>query len=129
MKVCVGVNDDGVQAGSKSKGFYQTMVFNTEQTQRKAIVQPSADREIGLVKMVNYTPMANISDVQLDLAYMNDGRHNVVGLRIKLNTRWNIHLLQALCESDSDREVCEYLTFGWPPKQTNRPGSTNILQP
>ena len=33
---------------------------------------------------------------------------------------WNLHLLTSLCELTSDREVVQFLTFGWPVSHDNR---------
>ena len=38
---------------------------------------------------------------------------NVYGARIPLHTAWNVHLMQQLAESTSDREVVQFIIFGW----------------
>ena len=38
---------------------------------------------------------------------------NVYGARIPLHTAWNVHLMQQLAESTSDREVVQFMIFGW----------------
>ena len=52
---------------------------------------------------------------------MHDGRPNVTGLRIPLQTNWNLHLFNSLCTSAADREVAAYLRYGWPLNQANAP--------
>ena len=42
------------------------------------------------------------------------GMPNVYGLRIPIKTNWNVELLHQLVTSTSDREVVQFLTYGWP---------------
>lgn len=42
------------------------------------------------------------------------GRPNVFGARIKLKSCWNFDLMESLTTSVADREVIEFLKFGWP---------------
>ena len=52
--------------------------------------------------------------VQLVKYIRDTGQPNVYGARIPLQTNWNVALLKQLVTSTSDREVVEFLTFGWP---------------
>ena len=42
------------------------------------------------------------------------GKPNVYGAQIPLQTNWNLELMRHLAESTSDREVVQFLQFGWP---------------
>lgn len=45
---------------------------------------------------------------------MKSGQYNRWGLRIPLPTTWNLELLESLLVDYEDKEVVEWLRFGWP---------------
>ena len=51
------------------------------------------------------------------------GTVNVYGPRVLLNTAWNVRLMDALATFTSDREVVQFLCFGWP---LNHDGSETV---
>ena len=53
-------------------------------------------------------------EVSIATAVMNSGKNNSVGLKIPLKSNWNMELFINLCTSRSDREVAQYLLYGWP---------------
>ena len=55
------------------------------------------------------------------------GKANVIQAHIPMKTGWNIRLLNSLAESDSDREVVQYLLFGWPINHDGRPVTVNMI--
>lgn len=59
-----------------------------------------------------------LSSIQRDIDIVNQvqawGVPNVFGARIKLDSCWNFELMQQLVTSTCDREVVEFLKYGWP---------------
>ena len=53
------------------------------------------------------------------------GGVNVLTTRIPIKTGWNIRLLSQLASSPSDREVVQYLLFGWPINHDGREVTVN----
>lgn len=54
------------------------------------------------------------SDLSLAQGLRSSGRPNIYGLRIPIQSNWNLSLLKSLVTSTSDREVVQFLEFGWP---------------
>lgn len=54
------------------------------------------------------------NDLKLARRVQQSGRPNVCGLRVHLPSAWNFALLESLVRSNKDREVLQYLRFGWP---------------
>lgn len=52
--------------------------------------------------------------VQLSWRVIKSGTYNRFGLRIPVNTKWNLDLLESLLHGYEDIEVVEWLRFGWP---------------
>ena len=44
----------------------------------------------------------------------NSGLHNYDGLRININKRWNVQLIDSLLSEYHDREIVRFLQYGWP---------------
>ena len=55
-----------------------------------------------------------LRDVWMALLCGLSNRINAIGLRLPVASNWNLQLFNSLCTSTSDREVLQYLTFGWP---------------
>lgn len=53
-------------------------------------------------------------DLHLAQVVRNSGKPNVYGVRIPVSTNWNFDLLNSLATTVTDREVVQYLRFGWP---------------
>ena len=53
------------------------------------------------------------------------GKPNVYGARIPIKSSWNIQLCTNLASSVSDREVVQFLTYGWPLNHDGRPATIN----
>lgn len=53
-------------------------------------------------------------DLQLAGRVRESGIPNVYGTQIPLKSLWNFQLLESLARSTSDREVVQFLRFGWP---------------
>ena len=66
---------------------------------------------------------ARCRDTWMALACGLCNRINVIGLRIPVASNWNLQLFSSLCTSSSDREVLQYLTFGWPLNREHGPVS------
>ena len=49
------------------------------------------------------------------------GKPNVYAARVVIPSNWNIDLLSQLATSVADREVVQFLTFGWPLNHDGRP--------
>ena len=65
--------------------------------------------------MVENVPTMGLQDhVNLVNYVRSYGKQNVLGARVRINFTWNLALAHQLATSSSDREVVEYLTFGWP---------------
>lgn len=52
--------------------------------------------------------------VQLSWKVIESGTYNRVGLRIPVNNKWNLDLMESLLQGYEDIEVVEWLRFGWP---------------
>lgn len=52
--------------------------------------------------------------VQLSWRVIESGKYNRYGLRIPVNTKWNLDLLESLLQGYDDIEVVEWLRYGWP---------------
>ena len=63
---------------------------------------------------VEVAEMSMVQQVQLVDYIRGTGQANVLSAQIPIKTGWNIRLLSSLAESRSDREVMQYLLFGWP---------------
>ena len=63
----------------------------------------------------------NMSDVEIANVVMGDNRINALGCRIPIKSNWNLPLMWSLSASASDREVVQYLTFGWPINRDDTP--------
>ena len=53
-------------------------------------------------------------DLQLHQEVLEKGYPNRWGAQIPVKTKWNLELLQALLVNYEDREVVEWLRYGWP---------------
>ena len=62
-----------------------------------------------------------LNDLQTSLLVMQDGHNNAHGLRIPIPLKWNMKLFDALCMSAADRQVADYLRFGWPLSRDDSP--------
>ena len=49
------------------------------------------------------------------------GKANVYGARVVIPSKWNLSLLWSMAELTSDREVVQFLTFGWPLNHNGNP--------
>ena len=58
--------------------------------------------------------VGNAEDVKLSENVMSHGYPNVYGARIPLSSKWNLELFSTLLEGYHDREVVEFLLYGWP---------------
>ena len=66
------------------------------------------EQQVQLVNIIRYT-----------------GRPNAIKAKIPMLTNWNIRLLSELAETDSDREVIQYLMYGWPANHDGRKVTVN----
>ena len=55
-----------------------------------------------------------LEDIMLANKISNSGLHNRFGCHIPIRSVWNIHLLDILLFEYKDRELIEWLTFGFP---------------
>lgn len=53
-------------------------------------------------------------DLQLANLILESGLFNFQGLRVPLNTHWNTDLLSQLLQNYADRQVCDFIKYGWP---------------
>ena len=87
-----------------------------------AEVYPQLKCTIG-VPVVN----GNISELVEVVNYVREtGKANVYGARIPLETPWNLRLIRQLATSTSDREVVEFMTYGWSLNHDGRPTSVTL---
>ena len=66
------------------------------------------------------TPTTINSDMQLARYIRDTQKPNVYAVLVKIQSNWNLKLLSNLCTSTSDREVVQFLTFGWPISHNDR---------
>ena len=55
-----------------------------------------------------------LTDLEIAKIVTQDGRINALGARIPLASGFNIKLFNSLVTSRHDREIVQYLTYGWP---------------
>ena len=61
------------------------------------------------------TSLLNMTtDLEIATHIRKTNKANALEVKIYVHSNWNLKLLQQLCESDLDREVVVYLTYGWP---------------
>lgn len=56
----------------------------------------------------------------------DSGKSNVQGLRIPIKSAWNFHNLETFLADYSDKEIVDYLRYGWPIGHDGRKTSTTI---
>ena len=54
------------------------------------------------------------------------GKTNIYGARVPLKTAWNLRLMKDLAMSTADREVVEFMRYGWPLNHDGRTTSVSI---
>ena len=67
------------------------------------------------------------NDVQLVHYVRRSGKHNVYGARVLLHSTFNITLMQQLATSTADREVVQFLMFGWPLNHIGTPTTNTFV--
>lgn len=76
-----------------------------------------SDEPIELTTQLSHRQgMNDVSDEAVELAkiIMQSGKYNFEGLRIPLKTRWNTDLLQTWLHEYEDKQVAEFIKYGWP---------------
>ena len=68
---------------------------------------------VGMVELVNYIRAW--------------GKPNVYGARVPLVTQWNLTLMEQLAQSVSDREVVEFMRYGWSLNHDGREVSVSMF--
>ena len=59
--------------------------------------------------------------------YVRDwGKPNVYGARVPIRTPWNLKLMEQLAGSVADREVVQFMTYGWPLNHDGRQVSVTL---
>ena len=56
----------------------------------------------------------------------NTGTCNVYGARVAMETAWNTQLMENLAESTSDREVVQFMRYGWPLSHDGSPTTITL---
>ena len=64
--------------------------------------------------------------VRLSEQVMSEGYPNARGARIEVESGWNLNLLESLLQGYEDKEVVEWLRFGWP---VSRPPNWSSPEP
>lgn len=54
------------------------------------------------------------------------GKPNAHGLRIQIKSKWNFQALESLLQDYEDKEIIEYLKYGWPIGHDGRSTNTSI---
>ena len=64
-------------------------------------------------------------DLQNHIQVLEEGYPNRWGARIPIETKWNLDLFEQLLEDYDDKEVVEWMKFGWPSGRLPTLGETS----
>ena len=110
----------GSDWGMASQNYYSSQV-RTRQTEQARVSLPMWPMDLRLD--VRNMPLQEL--VQLVNYVRLDDRPNIYGSQVPLKTSWNIPLCMQLASSTSDREVVNFLLYGWSLNHDGRPATIN----
>ena len=99
------MNNSGFNHVQHKADLYKIMPYEMQITADMSIQQS--------VEMVEYIRSWNLP--------------NVLGARVPIVSKWNLQLASQLAESQSDREVVQYLRYGWPLNHDGRAVSVTLM--
>lgn len=102
------INNGTVQEDLEPKRQSDKIPNNTPSTQNN-------DTHLVPLNTLPWLSRATVQqDLELATQIQESGCPNVVGCRIQVQSNWNFDLLDLLVTETQDREVLQYLRYGWP---------------